>query len=357
MRTSTRIHTHQEQRMMRIQGDRRARQMQVQFLCCVSMVRCVVMQMLPLCGSALWWVAPLCMAPGIVVYLLISTGLKRSGAATVQAATAKAGKVVRWITGGLVFLLLMLDGAASMTALITAFTQGIGTEGTQLTLAGLTLLALLGCMKKDGLPWGIYMMRKGLMSLALVIAAVMTSMANVDGIHPVLGTGSGGILAAIRAGAGMAWPLILLTTIEPPRPGIIRPVLPVAAVTFGAGIMLCLVYPCEVLIRSGTMAERLLMPALHLPQALRTLAHSLGMLTLFLEIASVVQLSAERLAEISGRDRIWFPYVIAAALAGTQALDIHRLWRGVSSMLEVLPAGVVVVGIALWLRRKSCAGK
>lgn len=352
MRTITRIHTAREQKDMRIRGDRRARQLQVQLVCCVSMVRCVITQMLPLCGSALWWVTPVCMVPGIMLYLLICAGLKRSGTATLQA--AYTAKPLRWISSGLLFILLILDGAASMTALITAFTQGIGAEGTQLTLAGLTLLALLGCLKQDGLPWGIYLMRRGMLILALIIAAFMLSRAKTDDIFPVLGVGRSGILAAVRAGASMAWPLVLLTTVEPPSPGRIRPVLPVASLTCGAGILLCLVYPCEVLIRSGTLASRLLVPALHLPQALRTLAHSLGMLTLFLAIASAVQLAAIRAREISGRERRWVPFFLATVLAATQTLDIHRLWQGLTVVLTVLPAGIAVIALLLLFRRKAC---
>ena len=63
--------------MQRIQK-RRAGQRQTQnaligLLSAVSMTRIGLTQLLPLCGSAAWWLSAACMLPGLCVYCLLYT--------------------------------------------------------------------------------------------------------------------------------------------------------------------------------------------------------------------------------------------------------------------------------------------
>ncbi|MGN1019305.1 MAG: hypothetical protein ACI4O7_02935, partial [Aristaeellaceae bacterium] len=235
-------------------------------------------------------------------------------------------------------------------------TEGIGTEGTQITMALLTLLALLFCLHRDGLAWGIHLMRWPMLALAAGIAGVMLTMARVDGLHPVLGPGEDAVLAALRAGLSMGWPLTLLAMAEPARPGRLRPLLMPVLMVCTCGLMVCLVNPCEVLIRPAALAERLLQPALHLPPALRTMAHALGMLALFLAVATSVQLVAGYALSPWGREVSWLPGLLAAALAATQALPVGGLWRTLGAMLRWLPGVLAVLVIVAVCRRKACSG-
>ena len=210
MRTTTLVHSPEERLRLRLMGDRRARMHQVQLWCAVSLLRTAITVVLPLCGSAGWWLAPVCLLPGLVMYGLACLALRRTGAATLtEAARCLLGRVGAILLSMLLALLFLMDGAASMTALVTGFTEGIGTEGTQITMALLTLLVMLFCLHRDGLAWGIHLMRWPMLALAAGAGAVMLTMARADGLHPVLGLGGGALTAAIRAGIAMGWPPVL----------------------------------------------------------------------------------------------------------------------------------------------------
>ena len=357
MRTTTHVHSPEERLRLRLMGDRRARMHQVQLWCAVSLLRTAITVVLPLCGSAGWWVAPVCLLPGLVMYGLACLALRRTGAATLtEAARCLLGRAGAILLSMLLALLFLMDGAASMTALVTGFTEGIGTEGTQITMALLTLMALLFCLHRDGLAWGIHLMRWPMLALAAGAGAVMLTMTRADGFHPALGPGIGALTEAIRAGIAMGWPLTLLATLEPARPGRLRPLLPPVGILCAAAVLMCLVNPCEVLTRPAALAERLLLPAVHLPPALRTLTHSLGMLALFLAVATAAQAAAGHVLSPWGREAAWLPGVLAAALAATQCLPISGLWQTLSAMLAWLPAALALLLILMACRRKPCSG-
>ena len=353
MRTMTRVHTAQERREMRMLGDRRARVFQVQLVCIAAAVRTVVCEVIPLCGSAGWWVSVVCLLPGAAVYGLAALAMKRCGAHTLaDGLRICLGQWGMWLASGVLGILLSAEGAASMTALVTMFTEGIGSEGTQLTMALLTLGALVCCLHRDGLCWGIWLFRRGMLVLALTIAGVTLGFARMDGLHPVLGPGSNAVTAALRAGVSMGWPFLLLLTVENRREGYIRPLaLPVAAVAVVC-LLVCLSNPCEVLVRERGLALRLLLPVMYLPPALRTMAHGLGMLVMLLGMASCAQLAAKQL-QPSGREIFWLPYVLCGVLAMSQIWPSGVVWRGVNELLRwgVLPLAVLAAGMNLRRRR------
>ncbi|MGN0777793.1 MAG: hypothetical protein ACI4MJ_01470 [Aristaeellaceae bacterium] len=358
MRTITQVHSPQERLRMRQLGNRRARVHQVQLLCVVSLLRTLAADVLPLCGSACWWLAPVCLLPGVVLYALACAVLKRTGTATLtEAARALLGKAGATVLSLLLSLLLLAEGAATMTALVTGFTEGIGTEGTQLTMAALTLLALLFCLHRDGLAWGIHLMRWPMLALAAGAAGVLMTLARADGLHPIGGPGQSAVISALRSGLRMGWPLVLLATLEPARPGWLRPLLPPVVLLGAAALLICLTQPCEVLTRPAGLAEHLLLPALHLPPALRTLTHALMMLAAFLTVATAAQLSAMHGLSPWGRDVNWLPGVLAGVMAATQALPIRPLWQALTGMLDWLAAALFIIVVWMVCRRKACAGK
>ena len=117
--------------MLRIQK-RRAGQRQTQnaligLLSAVSMTRVGLTQLLPLCGSAAWWLSAACMLPGLCVYGTLRLLLRRTHTRTL---TDCARKLLGNFGGILIMLALilplLLDGAASLTALITFFTEYVG---------------------------------------------------------------------------------------------------------------------------------------------------------------------------------------------------------------------------------------
>ena len=124
--------------MQRIQK-RRAGQRQTQnaligLLSAVSMTRIGLTQLLPLCGSAAWWLSAACMLPGLCVYGALRLLLRHTHTRTLTDCARKLlgnfGIILIMLT---LTLPLLLDGIASLTALITFFTEGIGARGSQFT--------------------------------------------------------------------------------------------------------------------------------------------------------------------------------------------------------------------------------
>lgn len=355
MRTITPVHNAAERLEMRVKGDRRARVCQVSLLCVMAILRTGLTEIVPLCGSAAWWVLALCLLPAAALYGLACLAMRKTGTETLTEATrALLGTAGVWVLSILWGVLLLLDGAAAMTALVTSFTEGIGTQGTQATMAGVTLLALLFCLHRDGLAWGIYFMRMALLAIAACLAVGLAGLAAPDHLHPLLGQGKASIIAAIRVSASVGWPLLLLADTAPPKPRRAGLLLPPTLLSVGGLLLVCLAFPCESLVQESTLAGRLLQPSLYLPQALRTLTHSLMMLLFFLAIATSSQLAANRFLTPKGREIPWLAGVAAALIAGTQLMNIRALWRIVTLGLAWLPAllAILVLILAVWRKKR-----
>ena len=127
--------------MQRIQkrraGKRQTQNALIGLLSAVSMTRIGLTQLLPLCGSAAWWLSAACMLPGLFVYGALRLLLRHTHTRTLTDCARKLlgnfGIILIMLT---LTLPLLLDGIASLTALITFFTEGIGARGSQFTLIG-----------------------------------------------------------------------------------------------------------------------------------------------------------------------------------------------------------------------------
>ena len=145
--------------MQRIQK-RRAGQRQTQnaligLLSAVSMTRIGLTQLLPLCGSAAWWLSAACMLPGLCVYGALRLLLRRTHTRTLTDCARKLlGNFGGILTMLALILPLLLDGIASLTALITFFTEGIGARGSQFTLTLLTASVMLIALNRNEHGWG-----------------------------------------------------------------------------------------------------------------------------------------------------------------------------------------------------------
>lgn len=337
--------------MQRIQK-RRAGQRQTQnaligLLSAVSMTRIGLTQLLPLCGSAAWWLSAACMLPGLCVYGALRLLLRRTHTRTL---TDCARKLLGNFGGILIMLTLtlplLLDGIASLTALITFFTEGIGARGSQFTLTLLTASVMLIALNRDGLPRGVYLLRHVLLVAAGIIAINALLDAHPDGIVPLLGEGVPPLLSGIRSAWGMSWMLLLLLEF-PAEEGTRRPpamfvaLLPCPVIL----LLLSLTIPSELTVPGRSLASRLALPTLFLQPAVRTLAQCLLMMTLFLSIAGSAQLAARFLTSSCLKPKKWVPYVLIGLLTLTQLFDISRLWR----VLTAFTAWSLVPGVLLLL--------
>lgn len=328
MRTIVNVHTPEERLAQRLLGERRARVCLTRLVAVVSMTRTLLTRILPLAGSASWWLTPVCLLPGLLVYVLLLGLLRLTDTAVLSDAMRCAlGMAGTWGLSAVMTVLLLMDGAASMTTLVTLFTEGIGTRGTQLTLAVLTGAVLLFCLHREGLPRGIYFLRWPMLLALGILGWEWLGMARLDGLCPPLGNGRSALLAAFRAGFSLAWPLTLLMMKESARPGKrLRPVLPAVLLVVVLALLACLSLPHELLITHHDLSGSLLELTIHLRPAIRTLGICLLMLVLFLAVGGTAQLVTDTVAAPLGRGPAWLPLVLVGFLTLTQCGDIGALW-------------------------------
>lgn len=348
MRTIVKVHSPQERLTMRLQGERRASQCLIRLVAITSILRTLMTRVLPLAGSASWWMTLVCLLPGLCVYglCLLSMRLTRTVVLT-DMLRAVFGPFGAWLLSALLAALLIVDGVASMTALITLFTEGIGTEGTQFTLALLTGAVMAFCLHRDGVARGAFFLRWIMIGALAVMAWNWLGMAHMDGLFPLLGGGVPSIMAALRAGVSLSWPLILLLTAEPVRPGVrLRPVLPMALLCFGVVLLICLTIPHELLVTHHDLAGSLMEMMLHLHPAVRITAICLLLLVFFLCIGGTAHLFAGVLMAPMAKNPPWLPYLYIAVLILTQLLDIQALWQALGQGEPWLLAPLAVLALS-----------
>lgn len=350
------IRTPQERLAARQRSERAVRTAQAELLCSVSILRSGLTLLTPLCGGAAWWVTLLSLLPGVAVFLLAALALRLSGTATLtELARRLLGRTGVWLLSGLLAALLLMDAAASLTALITLFTQGIGTRGTQLTLTLLTVGALALGLHREGLPRGICLLRWPLLAGAVLVVLAQLKGLRADHLFPLTGEGLSTAALAMRGGVGIAWPLLMLLTIPPVRERP-RPV-SLAVATLGAVVPLLLIslgMPPEAFPPGLSLAGSLLLPARLAPTAVQTLTYCLEMVGLFLAVGSAALLATVQLEIPLGRRYGALPWLALGLLAATQAADVSALWRMLTALSPwlLLPLAAMIIpcaGLALRL--------
>lgn len=344
----------------RVQGERRAQMTLVMLLCAVSIWRTAMTRLLPLCGASAWWTALACLLPGFTVAALLRLIMCLTHAATLaEAVRVCLGRAGAALISLLLTGLLLIEGVSSMTSLITLFTEGVGTRGTQLTLAILTGVVLLFSLHREGLPRAAHFLRWGMIAAAVLLAAFLLADAKLDNLFPVYGDGTVSVMLAFRAGASLSWPVVLLLTVEPASgQGRLRSgILPVFAAV-GAVLLLTLIIPHELLTRQSGLASLLLLPTQYAPNALRVVALSLLLLTFFLAIGACAQFATAHLCMPWKALPTWLPYALLAAMFITQAADIPALWAWLGRIEPWLLAPLAVLAmiclpIALIRRKRA----
>lgn len=342
MRTTSNVHSPEERAEMRRLGQFRCQRSRWRFIACVTMMRTTLTRVIPLAGSAGWWVALVCMLPGLGLYGLGCWGLKRRGKSCLHASP---------LLGILTAVALLVDSASSMTALTTLFTEGIGTPGTQFTLALVAAGMLLFALDREGLPRGVFLLRWCFVGVLALVLVGYASHGQIDHLFPVLGGGWSGIRAGAVAGLGMAWPLLLAFMEPSPAKRGAADVLPPMLLCAAAGLCLCLAIPHEMLMSSQSLGDALVQTVSHLSPFARLLCVCLWMGGLFLAMGNGCSLSAGYLLAPWGRELSWLAGVLVLALAGTQALAIRPLYQVLSAVEPCLLA-VLALGAGLCWRKK-----
>lgn len=338
----------------RITSEIRAERTLLQVLCAVSIWRTASTHIVPLCGASAWWVALVCLLPGFAVALLLRAVMALTGVSTLtEAVRVCLGKVGAVVFSLLLTILLLTEAVASLTALLTVFTQGVGTRGTQFTLAVLTGVVMLFTLHREGLPRAAYLLRWGMAAAAMILAIYCLSEAKVDHLFPLQGAGRAADLPA----PSLAWPVTLLLTLPATeRRGRSCGAVLSSAVAVAAMLIITLLIPNELLLRRIELADVLLQPGWYLPNGLRVLWLGLLMLTFFLAVAAAVHLAAQHLCAPIARWPQWLPHGLLLGVVLTQLAEPRGLWALLTSIQPwlLLPlAGMAVVLLPVAFIRRT----
>ncbi len=330
----------------RMAGENRTKMTMLKLLCAASIWRTAMTLVLPLCGVSAWWVALVCLLPGFAVAALMRFVMHRTHTETLtEAVRACLGKVGAWVLSAVLAVLLLTEGLAGLTALITLFTQGVGTRGTPLTLALLTGGALLLSLHREGLPRAVHFLRWGMAAAAVLIAACLVPCVRLDHLFPLHGRGNASILAALKSGVSLAWPVALLLTVQPAQASRMRSAVLPAFAAVGALLLLALTIPEEMLAGQTGLASLLRLPTKFAPNALRILYLCLLMLTIFLSIGASVQLATEQLCAPLKCRPTWLPHILLIVLILTQTGDTTSMWRRLTVVQPWLLTPVAAIAL------------
>lgn len=301
----------------------------LRLMCIVSIGRTLLTRILPLCGSASWWMSIVCLLPGVVLYFASVCLMRRRHVTSLQDLGRTCfGQGGAWLVCLLLTVLLLVDGTASMTALVTFFTQGIGARGTQFMLALVTSGVMLLCLRQEGLSRGVFLLRHMLGACGILAAVNALLDARWDNLLPLLGESTPALWQALSAGWSLAWPLMVLLTC--PHPQGMRygrmawPVLVSGPVLM---LVICLAIPPEIIMLRQGLATHLVLPTLFLHPAVRTLVQCLLMMTLFLSVTGCAQLAARFAMSPMSSGCKAVPYGLILLMTLTQLLDVNQLWQ------------------------------
>lgn len=349
-----------QQSRARKAGERCTQVTLVRLMCAVSIWRTAMTRLLPLCGTAAWWVSLLCLLPGFgtaaLLWLVMHLTRTTTLAEAIRACLGKAGAAAVSV---MLTALLLTEGVSGLTALMTLFTQGIGTRGTQLTLAVLTGVILLLSLHREGLARASHLLRWGMAAAALLTAVYLAGDARADHLFPWYGDGRGAVRQGVQAGMSLAWPVVLLLTVPPSKGrGRLTGSVPAVFCTVGGLLLLTIAVPHEVISQSSGVAQALLLPVRFAPNAVRVIAQSLMMLAFFFSIGAAAQLAASSVCLPLRQAPGWLPYGMVGALILTQATEAAILWDALERvgpwlLVPLLVLGGLCLPIALNRRKKG----
>ncbi len=362
MKVRSRIHNREERLQQRLMADRSCHRCLLRFLCVVSVLRSVLTLVAPAAGSASWWLVPVLLIPGTVCTVVVSGCMRATKTTTLGDCVRRllgcgGSAVVGWMAA----VLLLVDGITTITTLVCFFVEGIHTVGTQVVMTLLTCAVLVWCLDQAGLPRGIWLLKWVMLAAAVVVAANLVGMAKIDHLYPLLGNGERSVLEAVKAGAGLSWPLLLLLTQPPVREGTshMRELpLPLLSMLAGTALLL-LAFSNETLTSISTLAQALTLPVMYLHPAVKMLMQCLLMLALFLLLSAQAHTAYAQVKDALPRRWVYFPHAMVVVIGLTQLLPIKRLWsvlRMVQPWLLLPPVAltlVLLIKTILWRRSDS----
>lgn len=349
-----------QQRYAREKGERQAALSMRQLLCVVFVWRAAMTRILPLCGPSAWWLSLACLLPGILVAVGFRAVMALTGASTVtEAVRAALGPIGVAVFSWILSLLLLVEAASTLTALLKVFTQGVGTRGTQFTLALLTGAVLLFCLHREGLPRAVYLIRWVMIALLVVLAGYAFAHVQLDNLFPLYSEDKETMVSSFRTGLSIAWPVVLMLTVPSDKKrGFQGSAVAPLALAMGLLLLTVLMLPQKLFLPETGLADLLLMPIRYMPNVLRIAGLCLLMLSFFLSMAASAQLATIHLLAPVGCTVAWLPYAVLAGLVVTQAMDIPQLLAllGAVEPWLLLPlAGVLVIALPFAVIRRKKA--
>lgn len=342
----------------RIGAEQCCRRSMLRFLAGCSMLRSALTLVVPVAGSASWWMSAVLIVPGALLCLVLAWLMRRAG---VSSLTDLAGRTLgkagcRMISVAL-GAALMLDGAVTLTAFVSLLIDVIGALGTPFVMAAITCGVMLPCLRGDGLPRAIRLILPMLLLGEIAVLIDLLGKAHTDGLFPLMGGGVAELWTVPERCAGLSWPLLLLADepdVRSNRCVLMNVALP-SGISLGLILLLNLSVPHEVLHSYTRLADTMGHLCVWLGQGVRTLSLVLAMQAFFLLLASETREAALLLSASGNREAAWLPAILAAGLALTQLIpsaDLMRVLPSVHAWL-LLPFAALTAAMGVGLRLRK----
>lgn len=356
-KTVTDIHTTQERAAQRIRTESRSRLTMWRFFAASVMLRHAAELVAAQGGAAGWWLTALCMLPALLVYSLLALALRLVRCGSIPAlAECLFGRHGRRVVMLITALALLIEGGASLAALTTVFVDGVGTAVSGAVFAAAAAAVLCLCTERDGLLYGIGLLRWVLGAFAALILVNALGQARFDHLCPPGGDGPASWWETFRMWWSLGWPVILLLYEEPVedagRGWTIPPV-----IAAGAALVLCLALPHELLTLPRTLAERLLLPGLCLEPGNRVLLMCLWTAGMGLSAVISAVRATDCLTHPGSNAAKWLPCLLIALYAAVHLAGMNALETWLDALDGWLLAPFSLLTAAFlpmaWFRRKN----
>ena len=293
-----------------------------------SVLRACFTELIPIAGSAAWWMLPVCLLPGLAMYAALRLLMHSTGTETISTCVRLLlGRIGACVFSVFKTLLMLTEGFLSAYTLRRLFTETISTEGTPLTITLLIGLAFFFCENREGLPRTVFFLRRLLLIMLASAAVNWLFMVRTDCFYPLAGDGKPALLRAFRQCFSIGWPLVLYLDDQPNSSGkaySLRPLVPCAICCLVAALVVSNL-PHGMLTAMREWSGRLRPITDYQFSAVRMMTYLLFLAAFFLTAVGCIQRSANAFAKgsFSVRFRVLIVVVCAAQLVvGDELLPI-----------------------------------
>lgn len=361
MGQNTKITTHKQidQTSIRTREESVCYQGMLRLIATFSLMRTSITEVLPTVGSASWWITPLLIVPGLIVYLTSRSSMRKAKTSSCHDWMLKSmGQAGGCITAAAFTLLVLSDSVLSLNVLTSFFSNIIGVAGTPFEIALVTCIAVMLCLDRKGLPRAISLLRWGMCCAGIVIIINEFDLLSVGSLYPIMGDGALQPNQILLLSGKMSWPILVMLLdeqTEVPKKKVVYDLS--MLLVCGCWVLLMnLIVPHEIWMSSNAFADTLMHLRVWFHQGIRTIASTLVIQAWFLLFASEICVCVAQASSLFRQEIRWLPYVIVICCAFTQLGNSINLSSALGWFQCYAYAGIaslfLTACVLTWWRRK-----